>query len=94
MKEGRRKQPKELERILKGAANHRRIEVLRMLERHPERSLTEICDELKMNFKTGSEHIRKLTIAGLILKRREWATIRHALSPRGKAVLKFLSTME
>jgi DNA-binding transcriptional ArsR family regulator len=88
------KKPRELERIMKGVANHRRISILRLLEEKPERSLIEICDSLKMNFKTASEHGKKLVAGGLILKQYQGNHVRHALSPRGKAVLKFLSTIE
>ena len=83
-----------LERIAKGFANHRRIEILMLLERHPELSLSEVSDMLKINFKTGAEHIRRLAIPGLVWKRSDGKSVRHALSPLGKNVLKFLRTLE
>jgi len=85
---------RELERIIKGAANHRRIQILELLTRRPELSVTEISNELGVNFKTISEHIRRLAIAGLVTKRNENATVRHRLSPRGTFILKFLRTLE
>lgn len=85
---------RQLERIVKGFANHRRIEIMTLLERRPELSLSEIADILKINFKTASEHVRRLFLAGLVLKRNEGASVRHALSPAGRLILKFLRTLE
>jgi DNA-binding transcriptional ArsR family regulator len=85
---------RQLERVVKGFANHRRIEILDLLERSPELSVMEIADTLKINFKTAAEHIRRLAIAGLVLKRNEGNKVRHALTPAAKSILKFLRTLE
>lgn len=86
--------PRYLEKIVKGFANHRRIQVLTLLERMPELSVLEISETLDVNFKTISEHIRRLAIAGLVMKRNEGNNVRHALSATGKSILKFLRTLE
>lgn len=83
-----------LERIVKGFANHRRIEVLDLLDKEPELSVMEISEKLKINFKTASEHIRRLAIAGLVIKRHSGNSVRHKLPERGVRVLKFLRTLE
>lgn len=88
------KKPRQLERIIKGFANHRRIEILFLVEKTPELSLIEISDELKINFKTASEHIRRLAFAGLLMKRNAGSSVRHALTDDGKLILKFLRTLE
>ncbi len=80
--------------MLKGVANHRRIEILLLLARKPDLSLTEIAAELKINFKTAHEHVRRLALAGLIIKRNQGAAVRHTLSTRGDIILKFLRTLE
>ncbi len=85
---------KQLERIIKGFANHRRIEILLFLEEHPESSLVEITERLEINFRTSSEHVRKLSLANLIMKRYEGNFVRHALTPTGRSALKFLRTLE
>lgn len=85
---------RQLEKIVKGFSNHRRIEILTLLDTKPELSLVNISEELKINFRTASDHLRRLAIAGLILKRNEGNFVRHALSPLGKSVLKFLRTLE
>lgn len=85
---------KGLEKIVKGFSNHRRIQILELLAGSPELSVIEISEKLKVNFKTISEHIRRLTNAGLVLKRYQGASVRHTLSPLGTLILKFLRTLE
>ncbi|KKS06923.1 MAG: MarR family transcriptional regulator [Parcubacteria group bacterium GW2011_GWB1_41_4] len=84
----------QFERVVKGFANHRRIEIMFLLEKQPELSLVEISESLRINFKTASEHVRRLAIAGLVLKRNDANSVRHKLSDRGKSILKFLRTLE
>ena len=83
-----------LERIVKGFANHRRIQFLDFLRAHPESSLQEIADQTGTGMKTASEHVRRMAIAGLVLKRHDGAWVRHKLTRRGLIILKFLRTLE
>ncbi len=85
---------RQLERIVRGFSNHRRIEILRLLEKYPELSVVEISEKLNVNFKTVADHIRRLTIAGLVMKRSSGSSVRHRLTKRGEVVLKFLRTLE
>ncbi len=86
--------PRQQERIVKGFSNHRRIEILHLLNSRPELSLFDIYEGLDINFKTASEHVRRLAIAGLVMKRNEGSTVRHALTGKGKVILKFLRILE
>jgi len=79
---------------VRGFSNHRRIEIMGLLNRKPELSVSEVADELHINFKTASEHIRRLAVADLVLKRSDNASVRHKLTPRGNSILKFLRTLE
>ena len=88
------KKPRQLERIVKGFSNHRRIEIMALLEKHPELSVSDITEILEINYKTAAEHIRRLAIAGLVMKRNEANAVRHALTAIGKSILKFLRTLE
>jgi predicted transcriptional regulator len=83
-----------LERIVRGFSNHRRIQILELLQRSPELSVEEITSTLKINYKTAAEHIRRLAIPGLVLKRNEGNAVRHKLTPRAVSILKFLRTLE
>jgi len=84
---------RDLERVVKGFANHRRIQMLRLLEQRPELTLLEICKTLRIGIKAGSEHLRKLALAGLVAKRYQGRWVRHGLTPRAKAVVSFLRTL-
>lgn len=85
---------RELERIIKGFSNHRRIQILSLLQKEPELSVDEISTKLNINFKTGSEHIRRLAIAGLLMKRSDGNNVRHKITSRAESILKFLRTLE
>ncbi|MBU4143010.1 winged helix-turn-helix domain-containing protein [Patescibacteria group bacterium] len=84
----------QLERIVRGFSNHRRIEILELLKKSPELAVVEVSGRLKINFKTAAEHIRRLAITGLVLKRSDGHSVRHKVSERGEQVLKFLRTLE
>lgn len=95
MKENNKKKNfRQLERVVKGFANHRRIEMLHLLAESPELSVDEVATALKINFKTASEHIRRLAIAGLVLKRSDGNSVRHKLTTRAETILKFLRILE
>jgi DNA-binding transcriptional ArsR family regulator len=83
-----------IERIVKGYANHRRLEVLDLLHREPELSVEDIADKLKIGYQNTSDHIRKLSIAGLVAKRHEGPSVRHKLTPRAESILVFCKTLE
>ena len=89
-----RKSNRELERIVKGFASHRRIQILGLLQKEPELSLQEISEKLKSDFKNISAHINRMAIAGLLIKRNDFHSVRHKLTKRGNNVLKFVRTLE
>lgn len=89
MEKGTRKQYFQLERLVKGFANHRRIEILFLLDKYPELSVDEISEKLSVNFNTISDHIRKLAQSGLVMKRSDGNSIRHALTDKGRTILEF-----
>ena len=86
------KTPRQLERYFKGAANHRRIAILIIVEKNDGISVEGIADELQANFKTISQHTRSLVHAGLLNKTYQGRQVAHALSPYGKSFLKFIKT--
>lgn len=85
---------KQLETIVKGFANHRRIQIMELLENEAELSLMDISSRLDINFKTASEHLRRLDLANLVYKTNDGNFVLHTLSPRGRAVLDFLGKLE
>ena len=86
-------QTKRLERVVKGFANHRRIQILELLSNSPNLALNEISTKLRVNLKTISEHTRRLHLAGLVEKKYQGPVVHHTVSPLGKTILKFLFTL-
>ncbi len=85
---------KKMERIVKGFANHRRIQILDLLKLAPELSVDEISERLNIGYENASDHVRKLAIAGLVMKRYEGTTVRHKLTQRGVDILVFCKKLQ
>ncbi len=86
-------QYRKLERVVRGFSNHRRIQILALLRQSPGLTVAEVSDRLKLNFKTASEHLRRLALPGLVQKRSRAASVEHRLTPLGEQVLRFLQTL-
>ncbi|OGZ00142.1 MAG: hypothetical protein A2945_00420 [Candidatus Liptonbacteria bacterium RIFCSPLOWO2_01_FULL_52_25] len=86
------KTTKQLERYFKGAANHRRLEILLFVADHEGITLDTIAKELSCNFKTISEHTHRLVRAGLLNKKYRGREVEHSLSPYGRSFVKFAKT--
>lgn len=84
------KDSRKLERIFKGTSNHWRIEILMLISRNPGISLINIAKNLNANFKTVSEHIKKLVTAGLVRKKYLGREVTHTLSPYGEKISEIL----
>lgn len=88
------KTAKQMERHLKGMANHYRIEILFLIAKCELITLEAIVDTLEANQKTLSEHTRRLYQAGLINKNYRGKFVEHTLSPYGKIFVKFLKSFQ
>jgi DNA-binding MarR family transcriptional regulator len=86
------KTSKQLERYFKGAANHRRLDILRLIAKNDGINLEDIAEALNCNIKTLSEHTRKLVQAGLLNKKYYGQSVAHSLSPYGRKFINFLKT--
>ena len=86
------KTSKQLERYFKGAANHRRIAILCLVEKNAEITVDEISKNLETNFKTISQHTKSLVQAGLLNKTYRGRQVIHVLSPYGKSFISFMKT--
>src|SRR5437773_2411748 len=86
------KTAKQIERYCKGVANHRRIDILALVSQAEDPTLEEIANQLNCNFKTISEHTRRLVHAGLLNKRYRGRSVVHSLSPYGRRFSNFLRT--
>ena len=88
------KNSRQLERHFKGIANHWRIEILLVVQDNPDISVDELSTEVKGNFKTISEHTRRLVQAGLLQKTYRGRMVVHALSPYGKIFVRFIKSLQ
>ena len=82
------------EKVAKGFANHRRIEIMELLSRRGEMTLWQIQKVLGVGMTTASEHTRRLVAGGQVWKRYEGKRVLHTLTPLGKKCLKFLRTLD
>ncbi len=85
---------RKIERVVKGFANHRRIQIIDLLHREPELSVDEISKKLNIGYENASDHIRKLAISGLVMKRSDGVNVRHKLTPRTEHILVFCKKLE
>ena len=88
------KNPKELEKVLKGCANHRRVEMLCLLSKNPGLTLEQAAEHLKIDFRVASEHLRRMVTGGLISKRYAGRYVQHSLTRRAQYILTFLGKLE
>lgn len=85
---------KQLERHFKGVANHHRIEILLKISECSGMSVEEIAVAQRANFKTISEHTRRLVQAGLINKQYVGRRVVHSLTPYGSTFVAFIRTFQ
>lgn len=83
-----------VERVVKGFANHNRLKILELLAKTPELSVADISDKLKIGYENASDHIRKMAISGLLMKRNDGPNVRHRLTPRAETILAFCKTLQ
>ena len=88
------KSAKQMERHLKGIANHHRIEILLLIANSGSITLENIIKTLDANEKTIGEHTRRLYQAGLVDKKYRGKFVEHTLSPYGKIFAIFLKSFQ
>ena len=91
---GKTKTAKQMERHLKGMANHYRIEILLLVASRESITLEGIIEAIGANEKTLGEHTRRLYSAGLINKKYRGKFVEHTLSPYGKTFVNFLRSFQ
>ncbi|MDP2669425.1 MAG: winged helix-turn-helix domain-containing protein [bacterium] len=89
-----KKTARQMERHFKGIANHYRIDILLLIDKAEGITVEDLADNLKANFKTISEHTRRLVQAGLVNKNYHGRRVEHSLSPYGKQFIKFINTFQ
>lgn len=92
MEKAKTKTPKQMEKHLKGIANHYRIEILLLIDARKVMTLENIIESVGANEKTIGEHTRRLYNAGLVNKKHRGNFVEHTLSPYGKKFVGFLKS--
>jgi predicted transcriptional regulator len=80
---------KKIEKIVKSFANHRRIQILELLEKDGVISVEGISNKLNVGFFTISDHIRKLSDGGLVEKKYKGRFVMNGITKKGKYILSF-----
>jgi hypothetical protein len=56
--------------------------------------MADISEKLKIGYENASDHIRKMAITGLLMKRNDGPNVRHKLTPRAISILAFCKTLQ
>jgi len=88
------KSSKQIEKHMKGVANHRRIDILLLISERRGVTVEEISKILDCNFKTISGHTTKLLNAGLVDKNYSGQAVLHSLSPYGEIFVRFIKNFK
>ena len=91
---GLKKPESSQERIFKGLANHRRLQILRILQNRGPVSLDKVAEICGIQAPTACEHARKLRLAGLVFRRRLRRCIHLELTERGEFALHWAPRLE
>lgn len=81
---------KQLERILKGLANRRRLAIIKLLTRSKELPVASIADYIHLSFTSTSKHLSLLYHLDIVDRRQENLTVYYRLPDSVPPVLKLL----
>ena len=71
---------KELEKIMKGLANKRRLAIIRLLLKSKEATVADIAEQIKLSFKSTSKHLAILHQLDILDRRQENLNMYYRLS--------------
>lgn len=87
--------PRQMEMIVKGFANHQRLQILLLLKKHKELAVEGIVQLVdSTTFPTVSSHLAKLFNAGLVSKKSVGRHIVYSLTPLGDNITAFLKMLK
>jgi predicted transcriptional regulator len=79
-------------RMVAGLANHRRLEIIRLLMRGPSVCVNEVATACGIDQSTAVEHLHRLHEAGLITKKSQGRRVLLAPTKRAKAFIKAIDS--
>ena len=80
-------------RIAAALGNHRRIEIVRLLQESPDLRLEQISLLCKIEVSTACEHVRRLHEAGMVKKKSQGRCVLHSVTKRGIGLLRLLDVL-
>ncbi len=83
---------KQLERILKGLANRRRLVIVKLLTQSKELSVATIAERIHLSFTSTSKHLSLLRNLDIVERRQESLTVFYSLAPELPRPAKLLLT--
>ncbi len=87
------KKSNQLDYIVKGFANKRRIDIIFLLDRRPELSVSDIAEHFNISYTAVSNHLLKMMSRGIVIKRNDRRKVKHALTTKGERIVKFLKSL-
>jgi predicted transcriptional regulator len=79
--------------MVAGLANHRRIEIVRLLMRGPTLCVNEVASECGIDQSTAVEHLHRLHQAGLVTKKSKGRRVLLSPTARAKAFIKAIDSL-
>jgi len=76
-----------MEKVLKAAANRRRLKILSYLKNHRKSSVGELAEEIKLSFKSTSRHLAILRNTDLVETEQVDLKIFYSLSPAAPKIV-------
>lgn len=74
--------------MVSGLANHRRIEIIRILQQSPQLCVDEVAGRCKIDQSTAVEHIRRLHESGLVQKKPQGRRVLLTATKRASTLLR------
>jgi ArsR family transcriptional regulator len=85
----------QLEKVLKGLANRRRLAIVRALAKQKELAVADIAREIRLSFTSTSKHLAMLRQLDIVERRQESLTVYYRLAeplpPAAKLLLFIIS---
>ena len=82
---------KNLERLLKALANHRRLAIIKYLKKNKEATVGDIANHIKLSFKATSKHLGVLFMVDIVEKEQRSLQMWYRLPAQPHHISKYIS---
>jgi DNA-binding transcriptional ArsR family regulator len=80
----------ELEKVLKAVANRRRIAIVRYVRSHPQATLGDVSDSIKLPYKSASKHVSVLLNAEILHREQQNSNASFSIHPHSSEYVRKL----